>query len=165
MWKILIPVLGVLILVGGGILVVRNFFAKDNVMDGDGMINPSAISTFRFSRDSSEMNSHYILTLEDEKLTVEDCAGNGYKTVTKTYTTTHELQLQMEEIIYEVGMRRWAQPLPFSEIQMLDGETTSVTVIFADETTISFSSERDVPEGGWEAVYKVVELMEEVIDK
>lgn len=129
------------------------------IMDGDGMINPAAIESISYRRGGGMLGAFYNVSLEDDRLTIESCEGNGMKTVKKTRTISPEDIGKIEDIIYDSGMRDWGV-LPKNDMIALDAETTSVTVYYCDGASVSFGSDDVLPEGGWDAVGEVIALLE-----
>lgn len=176
--RIIIVVIVVIGLVALGVFMWKLFFGKRNqggdvkpfggdihVLDGDGMINPYAIQSFTYQRGGGELGASYVLYLENDKLTVERCEGNGSKTVKKTYTVPSDVFENIMNILGAAGVRQFGNDLPRREEFALDAETTSVSVYYLDGASVSFDSDRKVPDGGWKAVNEVVELLENIADK
>lgn len=134
-------------------------------LDGDGMTDPNVVLSFHFQRGGGDLGASYSLTLENGKLTVEKCEGNGYKTKSKSYTVPNETVGKIQEILAGADIRCYGNDFPKSDLTVLDGETSYVSVVFADGVKVSFDSGLEVPEGGWKAIYEVVELLENIADK
>lgn len=164
--SILIAVAVLVIAAGIGFLIVRYVIkSRNSVMDGDGMINPDAISIFSYQRSGGSLGASYRIFTEDDQMTVESCDGNGYKTYKKTYTLPPQIIQEMQSIISKSDMRNWDRNFAEKEIFAYDAETTSVSVYFADGASVTFNSGLEIPEGGWEAVDEVVNLLGKIADK
>lgn len=148
------------------ILIVRGLsMNNNNVLDGDGMINPMAIDSFTYRRGGGSLGADYALVLQGNSLSVEKCEGNGGKTYKKSFTVPPEVIENIMSIIYDSEMRLWGSDFERSDLFVLDGETTSVTVSFSDGRSVSFDSDLIIPEGGWDTVNEVVHLLENIADK
>ena len=161
---VIIAVIAVIVLAGAGIVIGMGRVRNNQVMDGDGMINPKAIDSFYYYRGGGELNAYYSILLENTKLTVESSEGNGCKTYKDNYTVPYEVIDEIQDVIMDSGMRQWKE-LPQKDIIAMDGETTSVTVNFTDGGSVYFYSDLEVPDGGWDAVREVVKILENIADK
>lgn len=133
------------------------------VLDGDGMINPYAISTFSYDRGGGMVNAHCHVTLEANELTVEERIGQ--ETTVKKYEVPDETINRIEKVLYDSGMKKGPGDFPENEYQALDAETVSVTVVYGDGAFIHFDSNQKVPDGYWEAVDETMRLLEAATDK
>ena len=137
--------------------------APGNVLDGDGMINPAAVSMFSYYRGGGMENGHYRVTLEADKLTVERRIGE--RTNRKEYTVPDDTINAIEKVLYDSGMKEWRGDFPASEYIALDADTVSVTVDYYDGAHIEFNSNQEVPGEGWDAVNETMHLLEAIADK
>lgn len=133
------------------------------VMDGDGMVNPYAVSTFSYYRGGGMENEHYRVTLEQDELTVETRIGE--KTKRKKYRVPDDTLRKIENTLYDSGMKEWKGDFPDSEYFALDEDTTSISIDYADGTHIEFESTQEVPDEGWSAVKETMRLLEAIADK
>lgn len=133
------------------------------VLDGDGMVNPYAVSTFSYYRGGGMENEHYRVTLEQDELTVETRIGE--KTKRKKYRVPDDTLRKIENTLYDSGMKEWNGDFPDSEYFALDEDTTSISIDYADGTHIEFESTQEVPDEGWSAVKETMRLLEAIADK
>ncbi|MBQ0100146.1 MAG: hypothetical protein KBS39_01400, partial [Lachnospiraceae bacterium] len=80
------------------------------VLDGDGMINPYAISTFSYDCGGGMVNAHCHVTLEANELTVEERIGQ--KTTVKKYEVPDETINRIEKVLYDSGMKKGPGDFP-----------------------------------------------------
>lgn len=148
-------VLGLLALGAG----LRERHIQRRIMDGPGMINEEKVKYLYYYHGGSSLGDLYRIELQGASFTVEECPGNGMKTKMKTYTVDSSFYSDLDGIIEEYGIKNWTD-LPDSEIFALDAATTSLDIRFSDGSSISFSSSKELPEDGWEAVRKISGLFE-----
>lgn len=137
--------------------------APGAVLDGDGMINPTAVSKFSYYCGGGMENGHYRVTLEADELTVE--RRTGEKTARKKYTVPDETIAEIENVLFASGMKEWRGEFPTSEYFALDADTVSVSIDYYDGAHISFNSNQEVPGEGWDSVNETMRLLEAIADK
>lgn len=147
--KILIVIAVIIILLVIAFIALR-IYTRNNIMDGDGMINQAAFvkgCEYRYYGDDIGSSEYIVLELGESKalLTVETCKGNGYKTEKKTYRLDSTVINQLQNIYdkYDVPTLK---NLPKSDIQALDAGTATIVFITGNET-ISLSDNLEFPEG------------------
>lgn len=161
-WVLIIAV-GIIAFGGIWLIGKKGTSAPGNVLDGDGMINPTAVSTFSYYRGGGMENGHYRVTLVDDKLTVERRIGE--RTDRKEYTVPDDTINEVEKVLYDSGMKEWRGDFPASELIALDADTVSVTIDYYDGAHIAFDSNQEVPDEGWDAVNETMHLLEAIADK
>ena len=162
--KVILIIAAVLIVLGAvWFLVKPGMPGPGSVLDGDGMINPYAISLFSYDRGGGMVNAHYRVTLEANELTVEE--RTGQETTIKKYEVPDETISSIEKVLYDSGMKKGQGDFPENEYQALDAETVSVIVDYGDGAHIQFDSNQKVPDEYWEAVDETMRLLESIADK
>ena len=157
----------VIVVVGILAALLIAFFAlrswtKSQIMDGDGMIKEPYTTYVYYSYGGGELGDSYTISLEDYKIEIRSCEGNGYPTETKSCEVDSEVYYLIDNIVYEYEMQKWGK-LPKSEEFALDAPSTSLNIGLRNGDDISVSSYDEVPEGGWEAVREIVELLETTV--
>lgn len=153
----------VLLIFRQGISNHRNISDSGSIHGGEGTGRPYAVSSFSYYRGGGMENEHYRVTLEANKLTVENRIGQ--KTTRKKYKVPDDVISEIEKALNDSGMKDWSGDFPQSEFFALDADTTSIEIDFGDGTHIEFDSDQIVPDGGWEAVRKTMDLLESIADK
>ena len=154
-------IVAVLIVLGFALFKERPELSKtSNVLDGDGMVNPYAISSFTYYRSSGMVNGHYRVTLEADELTVEERIGD--KTTRKKYIVPDETINEIEKTLYDSDMKKRFGDFPERENSTLDADTISVVVDYCDGAHIEFDSNQEVPDEVWEAVNETMRLLEAI---
>ena len=161
-WILIIA--AVIIVLGCIFIIVRpgtsNF---GNVLDGDGMINPYAISRFYYDCGGGIVNARYTVTMEADELTVE--RRTGEQATRKKYIVPDETISKIENVLYDSGMKNQQGDFPESEYIALDADTISVVIDYYDGAHIEFDSNQEVPDGAWEAVDETMRLLEAIADR
>ena len=154
----------VIIVLGFIVLMVKpGASASGGVLDGDGMINPHAVSMFSYDRGGGMKNARYHMTLEAGELTVEK--RTGQETAIKKYEVPDDTISEIENILYDSGLKKRTGVFPESENIALDADTISVIIDYYDGAHIEFNSNQEVPDEGWDAVNKTMRLLEAAADK
>ncbi len=123
------------------------------------------ITVFNYYRGGGELGAIYNLCLEKDSLTVTQSEGNGARTYKKTYTIPPEMTENIQRIVDDAKLEEIDDDFPESDLRVLDAETVSVSISFADGAHISFNSGKIVPETVWEAVDAIKRMLESVADK
>ena len=117
-----------------------------------------------YSHGGSELGESYSIYLRDNVVTVSECKGNGYETVTEKYNLNSDTYEEIKALLISNDVYNW-KDLENSEIMVLDGPVTSFSVSFDDFTFINVNSNKELPEGGWTCINKIKELMEACISE
>lgn len=165
---ILIVLIAVLLLAAAAFLLLRHY-SKNNIMDGDGMINEAYLTGFRISKGGGMDGGHHeteIRLTEDgasAQISVEDQEYWNAEAQKRTATVDASVLEQIDAIIRESKMAAW-ESCPASDMIALDAATTSVTISYA-AGSFSFSSSQELPDGAWAKVREIESLLRACTEK
>lgn len=164
-WIILLVILAAAVIAALAVLIFRPHFGKAPGADPEAdPRKEKGLSSFTFSSSGDMEGGHYHLTLQrlpsgEAQIEITEQTTHNAKTASKRAAAGPELLGELERVIREAGMQTWGD-LPQSEIVALDAATSHVTYIF-DGKLRSYSSDQIFPEGGWQAVRRIVRIIEE----
>ena len=158
-----IGLLTLLVIAAVGFLILRRQ-AQTQVMDGDGMVYEPEIRLLTYVRGGGELGEKYALSLYENDITREICAGNGQKTESDARPVGSAVYHDLYHIVEEYGMRDWNE-LPPEELIAADEESVSVSITFRDGESVRFGSGDVLPENGWDGVNALVERLEEEFEE
>ena len=153
-------------LIAAGIVILAAGIRQKNINGipgSQGMLNESEIVSLEYYHGGSAVGNLYSIYLHGNSFTVKECPGNGYKTTEKKYKADKAFYQSLENIISEYDMKSWTD-LPRSELIMIDGSETSLSVDFKDGSRIRAGSSQELPENGWEGIRKITELFNSITD-
>ena len=159
-------VLGMASVSAFGYFLVKHF-SKDNILDGDGMINDRCLScTYHFGggieRDSVSItvkaNDNETATLE-----VVSCDSPDYEEITENYTVSFDSLEKIYQIFKKHEVAKWGE-LPNSEIQALDAPVASVCIKTVN-TTVSFDSTKEFPKNAGTIISEIRSVLYECIEQ
>lgn len=123
-------ILGVAVVSTVGYFLVKDV-VKDNVLDGDGMVNDRCLScTYHFGggmeRDSVSItvkaNDNETATLE-----VVSCDSPDYEEITENYTVSFDSLEKIYQLYIKYDVENWGE-LPKSELIALDDPVFSISI-------------------------------------
>lgn len=169
--KIILIVAAVLLVVGCGIMLFRFLRAKNQIMDGPGMIREDTfdfsqkhLSRVYYYRGGGELGDSYSveLTMEEAEDGTPDVKVGYYnqpthsdKARTKTVRLGSFVITGVQEIIDRYHMTEWTD-LPKSEYVLLDAPTSRLTYGYSDGTVYHLDSGDEWPDGAYEAVQEIL---------
>ena len=165
MWTMIIIGI-VLIVLGAGALTVGLVIkhAKDNIMDGDGMIRQPYVKEISFTKGGGMEGGFYSITWRDFTVTEVTREGANAPEKTRTAFADYDVNDAIYGVINDYKMTEW-KDLPLSDLQALDAPTSSLSFVINYGPSIRFSDNHEIPKGGWEGVEKILKILQDAVNK
>ena len=159
-------ILGVVASSAVGYFLVKDV-VKDNVLDGDGMVNDRCLScTYHFGG-GMERDSVSITVKETDNetaaLEVVSCSSPDYEEITENYTVSFDSLEKIYQIYKKYKVSKWGE-LKKSEIQALDAPVVSVCIKTVN-TTVSFDSTKEFPKNSFTIISEIRSVLYDCIEQ
>lgn len=142
-----------------GVIFIKSL--KNRALDGPDMEYKPAVKDISYTHGQDEYGRATSWHLHDWQLeyrynggTVEDSTESRRDVAIDFYNT-------LEDILNHYEVKSWTS-LPASELEILDGPSTSCTIEFTDGTIIKLGDAYQMPENGWKAVNEIISLFEQL---
>ena len=156
-------ILGVVVSSAAGYFLVKHF-SKDNVLDGDGMVNDRCLSCKYHYGGGMERDSVSITVKENDNetatLEVVSCSSPDYEEITESYTVSFDSLEKIYQLYTKYDVANWGK-LPESELIALDAPVTIKTV----NTTVSFDSNKEFPGDGYSIILDIRSVLYDCIEQ
>lgn len=163
---VLSVILGVAAIFTVGYCMVKQLL-KDNLLDGDGMVNDRCLSCTYHLGGGMEGNSLSITIKENDNetatLEVVSCESPYYEEVAENYTVSFDSLEKIYQIYKKYKVAKWGK-LPASELIILDDPVVSVCIKTAN-TTISFDSTKEFPEDAGTIISEIHSVLNDCIEQ
>ena len=159
-------ILGVAAISAVGYFLVKDF-VKDNVLDGDGMVNDRCLScTYHFGG-GMERDSVSITVKENDNetatLEVVSCSSPDYEEITENYTVPFDSLEEIYQIYKKYEVAKWGE-LPESELIALDDPVISISIKTVN-TTVSFDSNKEFPDDSYSIISDIRSVLYDCIEQ
>ena len=159
-------ILGVVVSSAAGYFLVKHF-SKDNVLDGDGMVNDRCLSCKYHYGGGMERDSVSIAVKENDNetatLEVVSCSSPDYEEITENYTVSFDSLEKIYQLYTKYDVKNWGK-LPESELIALDAPVTSISIKTVN-TTVSFDSNKEFPGDGYSIILDIRSVLFDCIEQ
>ena len=159
-------ILGVVVSSAAGYFLVKHF-SKDNVLDGDGMVNDRCLSCKYHYGGGMERDSVSITVKANDNgtatLEVVSCDSPDYEEITENYTVSFDSLEKIYQLYTKYGVANWGK-LPESELIALDAPVTSISIKTVN-TTVSFDSNKEFPGDGYSIILDIRSVLYDCIEQ
>lgn len=159
-------ILGVVVSSAAGYFLVKHF-SKDNVLDGDGMVNDRCLSCKYHYGGGMERDSVSITVKENDNetatLEVVSCSSPDYEEITENYTVSFDSLEKIYQLYTKYDVKNWGK-LPESELIALDAPVTSISIKTVN-TTVSFDSNKEFPGDGYSIILDIRSVLFDCIEQ
>ena len=159
-------ILGVVVSSAAGYFLVKHF-SKDNVLDGDGMVNDRCLSCKYHYGGGMERDSVSITVKENDNetatLEVVSCSSPDYEEITENYTVSFDSLEKIYQLYTKYDVKNWGK-LPESELIALDAPVTSISIKTVN-TTVSFDSNKEFPGDGYSIILDIRSVLYDCIEQ
>ena len=159
-------ILGVAIISTVVYFLVKHF-SKDNLLDGDGMVNDRCLSCKYHLGGGMDGDSVSITVKENDNetatLEVVSCSGPYHEEITENYTVSFDSLEKIYQIYKKYKVSKWGE-LKKSEIQALDAPVVSVC-IKTTGTTVSFDSTKEFPKNSFTIISEIRSVLYDCIEQ
>ena len=159
-------ILGIVAVSIVGYFLVKHFL-RDNLPDGDGMVNDRCLSCKYHLGGGIDGNSLNITVKEtdNETATLEVVSSNSpyREKITENYKVSFDSLEKIYQIYKKYKVAKWGE-LPESELIALDEPVTSVFIKTAD-TTVSFDSTREFPKNAGTIISEIHSVLCDCIEQ
>lgn len=142
-------------------------FSKDNLLDGDGMVNDRCLSCKYHLGGGMDGDSLSITVKEADNetatLEVVSCSGPYHEEITENYTVSFDSLEKIYQIYKKYKVSKWGE-LKNSEIQALDAPVVSVCIKTAG-TTVSFDSTKEFPKNSFTIISEIRSVLYDCIEQ
>ena len=159
-------ILGVVASSAVGYFLVKDV-VKDNVLDGDGMVNDRCLScTYHFGG-GMERDSVSITVKETDNetaaLEVVSCSSPDYEEITENYTVSFDSLEKIYQLYIKYDVENWGE-LPKSELIALDDPVISISIKTVN-TTVSFDSNKEFPDDSYSIISEIRSVLYDCIEQ
>ena len=159
-------IFGVVVSSAAGYFLVKHF-SKDNVLDGDGMVNDRCLSCKYHYGGGMERDSVSITVKENDNetatLEVVSCSRPDYEEITENYTVSFDSLEKIYQLYTKYDVANWGK-LPESELIALDAPVTSISIKTVN-TTVSFDSDKEFPGDGYSIILDIRSVLYDCIEQ
>ena len=159
-------ILGVAVVSTVGYFLVKDV-VKDNVLDGDGMVNDRCLSCKYHYGGGMERDSVSITVKETDNetaaLEVVSCSSPDYEEITENYTVSFDSLEKIYQIYKKYEVAKWGE-LPESELIALDAPVTSISIKTVN-TTVSFDSNKEFPGDGYSIILDIRSVLYDCVEQ
>ena len=159
-------ILGVVVSSAAGYFLVKHF-SKDNVLDGDGMVNDRCLSCKYHYGGGMERDSVSITVKENDNetatLEVVSCSSPDYEEITESYTVSFDSLEKIYQLYTKYDVANWGK-LPESELIALDAPVTSISIKTVN-TTVSFDSNKEFPGDGYSIILDIRSVLYDCVEQ
>ena len=159
-------ILGVAAVAAVGYFLVKHFVDKSK-LDGDGMVNDRCLSCKYHCGGGMERDSVSITLKENdnETATLEVISSNSPsdEEITENYTVSFDSLEKIYQLYTKYDVKNWGK-LPESELIALDAPVTSISIKTVN-TTVSFDSNKEFPEDGYNIVSEIRSVLYDCIEQ
>ena len=159
-------ILGVVVSSAAGYFLVKHFVDKSK-LDGDGMVNDRCLSCKYHCGGGMEGESLSITLKENdnETATLEVISSNSPsdEEITENYTVSFDSLEKIYQLYTKYDVKNWGK-LPESELIALDAPVTSISIKTVN-TTVSFDSNKEFPEDGYNIVSEIRSVLYDCIEQ
>lgn len=159
-------VLGMAAVSAVGYFLVKHF-SKDNILDGDGMINDRCLScTYHFGggmeRDSVSIT---VKANDNETATLEVVSRDSpdYEEITENYTVSFDSLEKIYQLYIKYDVENWGE-LPKSELIAPDDPVFSISIKTVN-TTVSFDSNKKFPDDAYSIISDIRSVLYNFIEQ
>lgn len=142
-------------------------FSKDNLLDGDGMVNDRCLSCRYHFGGGMERDSVSITVKENDNetatLEVVSCSSPDYEEITENYTVSFDSLEKIYQLYTKYDVKNWGK-LPESELIALDAPVTSISIKTVN-TTVSFDSNKEFPDDGYSIISDIHSVLYDCIEQ
>ena len=142
-------------------------FSKDNLLDGDGMVNDRCLSCKYHLGGGMERDSISITVKETDNetaaLEVVSCSSPDYEEITENYTVSFDSLEKIYQLYTKYDVKNWGK-LPESELIALDAPVTSISIKTVN-TTVSFDSYKEFPGDGYSIILDIRSVLYDCIEQ
>ena len=159
-------IFGVVVSSAAGYFLVKHF-SKDNVLDGDGMVNDRCLSCKYHYGGGMERDSVSITLKENDNetatLEVVSCSSPDYEEITENYTVSFDSLEKIYQLYTKYDVANWGK-LPESELIALDAPVTSISIKTVN-TTVSFDSTKEFPDDSYSIISEIRSVLYDCIEQ
>ena len=159
-------IFGVVVSSAAGYFLVKHF-SKDNVLDGDGMVNDRCLSCKYHYGGGMERDSVSITVKENDNetatLEVVSCSSPDYEEITENYTVSIDSLEKIYQLYTKYDVANWGK-LPESELIALDAPVTSISIKTVN-TTVSFDSTKEFPDDSYSIISEIRSVLYDCIEQ
>ena len=159
-------ILGVVVSSAAVYFLVKHF-SKDNVLDGDGMVNDRCLTCKYHCGGGMERDSVSITVKENDNetatLEVVSCSSPDYEEITENYTVSFDSLEKIYQLYTKYDVKNWGK-LPESELIALDAPVTSISIKTVN-TTVSFDSNKEFPGDGYSIILDIRSVLYDCIEQ
>ena len=159
-------IFGVVVSSAAGYFLVKHF-SKDNVLDGDGMVNDRCLSCKYHYGGGMERDSVSITVKENDNetatLEVVSCSSPDYEEITENYTVSFDSLEKIYQLYIKYDVENWGE-LPKSELIALDDPVFSISIKTVN-TTVSFDSNKKFPDDAYSIISDIRSVLYDCIEQ